>query len=130
MAKTGVEADGFPRSVGNLKPLTAAERKVVAACVQGAVAEIGDAVPEAADDAVRVRAGLIRVMALGGDADHRTHERGVRIKGGFVEEKVDLAHYRLIKSLWLEACCVSEGMDLEGARLADLLLKKNNYKQV
>lgn len=103
------------RTLADLGPLRAAEQALVDGCVAGRVVRLGDARPEASGDAVTVRAAVIRVMALGGDAAHPTHERGVALDGAWVEGALDLAFAPLRGALQLTHCMIPERVCLEGA---------------
>ena len=59
-------------------PPSAAEAALLAACQTGAGAVASpDLPPDTSDPPRRVRAGLIRFLLLGCDADNRPHPKGV-----------------------------------------------------
>jgi hypothetical protein len=128
-------------TLADFEPLTEAEEAVIAGLGTGHVTVLGDGKlpdPEAGDDR-RVRASLIRWLALGapGDAAVRLHEHGLRIKGALVvsdgqadpvlgEEAtpgLDLEGGRLDQDLLLLACRFQDTPVLRGAKLETLNLQ-------
>ncbi len=75
------------------RPLSAAEKALIAACALGEpwAPEGWDGErPEKATAANTIRADLIRFLVLGGDADHPVHEGGVNIFGAWISGVLNL----------------------------------------
>jgi hypothetical protein len=67
--------------LADFQPLHAAEAKVVAGLGSGDFNRIGNGLcPEGNDPARTVRAGLLRLLILGGGDDLRLHEKGLRLR--------------------------------------------------
>jgi hypothetical protein len=73
------------------------------------------------DDTVEVRAEVLRVLALGGDAAHPVHEKGVQISGARITGKLDLEGTAVVP-LRCTGCWFDETPDLSRARLTRLSL--------
>jgi len=67
---------------GKLHP---AEAKLVAACAKGEPAIVDMRVPEGPGPDNFIRAGLLRFLALGGDAQTPVHEHGVQLMGAWID---------------------------------------------
>ena len=106
-------------TLADFEPLTEAEEAVIAGLGTGHVTVLGDGRlpdPEAGDDR-RVRASLIRWLALGapGDGGVRLHEKGLRIAGALVidESKPDFSQFDWrMPGLNLESCVLSHDLFL------------------
>lgn len=76
---------------------TDAERKLIAACCQGTVCNLGDGRPDApnpgqARDLTRtIRARILRYLILGGCEARRVHERGVILRGAYIDGLLELS---------------------------------------
>src|SRR5262249_38699008 len=70
-------------SLDEFKPLSEAEEKLLEACKDGEIAELGEARPKKApDDKDKIRPEVVRLLALRADPENApVHERGVRVKG-------------------------------------------------
>ncbi len=116
-------------TLAEFAPLTEAEEAVIAGLGTGHVTVLGDGSlpgPEAGDDR-RVRATLIRWLALGapGDDDVRLHEKGLRIKGALVvsDGKADpLLGDEGTTGLDLEGCKLDRDLGLLSCRFLDMAL--------
>ena len=95
------------RWLGDFLRLSPAERALVACCARGEAWTPKDwdgARPEAKRAANAIRAGLIRFLALGGDAAHPVHEIGVMLRGGWIKDELDLHQCRLPVRVDLRFC--------------------------
>lgn len=110
--------------------LTPAERELMRVCRLGAWAEIGDVVPGPDETARSIRAGVIRYLALGGCADYRPHEKGVRVRGALVPDALDLQACACDSDLWLAVCHLVKRVNLRGAQLATLSLEGSHCASV
>ncbi|WP_101067468.1 hypothetical protein [Roseovarius salinarum] len=113
------------RRLADFRPLTAAEQAVIAGLETGHVTVLGDGGlpgPEAGDDR-RVRAGLIRWLALGapGDGDVRLHEKGLWIAGALVvsDGQADPIMAGTTPGLDLQGCKLDHDLGLLGCRFRD-----------
>ena len=66
---------------GKLHP---AEWKLLEACAQGEWCVLGEERPTAATETTRIRAELLRFIALGGDEENSLHEKGVQLSGAYI----------------------------------------------
>ncbi len=67
------------------------------------------------DETYHIRAEFLRFLALGGDADHRTHAAGIQVEGGFVSGEVDFRGVQLVPRLALSKCFITDRIVLEDA---------------
>ena len=117
-ASTKPRASG--RSLGDFSPLNDAERELIAAARDGRTAQIGLDVPAKSESKCKIRASVVRFLALGGDDAAPVHEKGVWIEGACIEGDLDLEGCALVGDLVLEKC------DLVGA----LLLRGSHTRTV
>jgi len=108
------------RTLAEFEPLRPAEKLLLDACWQGEVAHIADSRPEAAHENNTVRAAFLRFLALGGDGQAPVHERGVRLRGAWIEGTLDLISANIPSDLDMVHCQFSEtplftGTDIAGS---------------
>lgn len=132
--------------------LNAAEQRLVEAFISGKSAEISSSRPEKpinkGKEANTVRATLIHWLALGGDIEYPMHDRGVRLKGAWITDELDLDGATIKKDLYLTFChleksffavgtqfkgtlslggsLLSQGLILDRAQIAGSLLLRMN----
>ncbi|WP_245410949.1 hypothetical protein [Microvirga flavescens] len=88
-----------------LRPLNAAEEKVVAELQSGNFDRLGDGLRPDWDDPERaVRAELLRFLILGGEEGCRPHEKGVRVSGAWVAGVLDLEGCRIPRDIGFKDC--------------------------
>ncbi|MCC0065686.1 MAG: hypothetical protein H6896_01395 [Rhodovulum sp.] len=94
------------RRVSDLGELSDAERKVLDELDTGEVIDIGETVPEQGDERRRLRAELIRLLLLGDDPDpkYRLHEKGLRVRGAWIPDRLDLEGCRNLRDVALISC--------------------------
>ena len=93
------------RSLADFQPLQAAEAKVVAGLGSGDSTETRQRlVPEGNNPARTVRAGLLRLLILGGGGDLRLQEKGLRLSGAMVTGILDLEGCRIPRDIALIDC--------------------------
>jgi hypothetical protein len=98
--------------------ISPAERSLIAACQAGRDCTLGELPPEGEpDDAVRIRADLIRMLALGGTPECELHCGGVNLAGGHITGWLDLRFARTLGQLVLSNCRFDEQPQMSGARL-------------
>ena len=116
--------------IADFGELSAGEAAVLKAVCAGEDAVLGEAVPEEAVDAVRVRGEFVRYLALGGCAAHVVPERGVEIEGAFVEGRVDLAFAEVRGRFGLRRSAVPDGIGLAEARVGRVVLNGSRVADV
>ncbi|MEM9010350.1 MAG: hypothetical protein AAGE18_03930 [Pseudomonadota bacterium] len=124
-------AKGIPRTLEALeeeRPLTPAEKKLLAELDTGEVCVIGAGVPpESAGEEVEIRAALIRILLLDTCETIRTHhgrlhETGVMIHGARIPDPLDLQGCATDRDMILVNCKITARPNLFSARLAGLYL--------
>ncbi len=96
-----------PRKLDKFEPLTKAEQQVLDELDTGKDIRLGDGElpPEDAGPERQLRARFVRWLALGGDNDHRLHEKGLRVQGALITSDGP-------------AGAATPGLDLEGCEIA------------
>ncbi len=107
------------RALSDFGELSAAEDLLVKSCRIGEPAEVGNSVPSESNDDNRVRAGLIRFLALGGDSGAAVHEKGVHLQGAWIEGALDLEGVTIACPLLLWSCRMEDFIALR-ARIRHL----------
>ena len=99
-----------------------AERDLLERCRLGERCVLNDSKrPDIAKSTLRVRAGFIRFLALGGDDAAAVHEHGVVLVGAWIEEMLDLGDVELNHQLQLENCHL-DGFEANDARTRNIVL--------
>ena len=114
------------RWLGDLEPLSAAEKALVAACAKGEPwwPEGWDfeTRPDAPTPANTIRADLIRFLLLGGDANHPVHEEGVMARGAWISDALNVHQAHSMVQLQLHHCHLVGVPILTAAILPELSL--------
>lgn len=113
----------YGRWLGDFEPLSEAERTLVANCARGIDSVLGKERPEEAKAANRIRAELLRFLALGGDMLNPVHEGGINLKGGCIDGHFDLQACDVDFPLTLIECRIAETIILYDAHLDQLFLE-------
>jgi hypothetical protein len=137
-------ARAFGRSLDDFKSLFIgkklypAEEKLLKGCAEGEVAEICPGTrPDKRTEANHVRAGFLRFLMLGGDEDAPVHEQGVRLRGAWIDDPLDLEgailnlegaivpHDIELKNCWIDGkialiAASTRRIDLNGSRITEL----------
>ena len=112
------------RWLGDLEPLSAAEKALVAACAKGEAwwpeGWDGKTRPDASTPANTIRADLIRFLLLSGDANHPVHEEGVMVSGAWISDTLNLYQARCPVRLSLLHCHLAVAPNLIAATLPEL----------
>ncbi len=127
-------ATNQPRKLEDFGELTKAEQKVLDELDTGKQIELGDGKvpPEDAGPERQLRASFVRWLALGGDDDHRLHEKGLQVRGALITSDgpagaetrgLDLAGCEIARNLGFFACRFAAPPLLRSARLQGLFLK-------
>lgn len=108
-------------ALGAFGELGPAELALIEACHSGRDAEVGGSRPYGETPSNRVRASLIRFLALGGADAVPVHETGVRLHGAWIDGVLDLDDVAVARPISLIDCVV-ERIDARRARLRTLNL--------
>lgn len=98
------------RSLAEFQPLKPAEEKLLEACRMGEVCRVSLTRPEEAERTADnvVRAWYLRFLILGGDADAPVHERGVQLRGAWIDGALDLQGTTSTGNIALFLCWLTE----------------------
>jgi len=100
------------------QPLSKAEGQLLENCAKGNVTDIGIERPAESSSENSIRAGLIRLLALGSDKQNAPlHEHGVRVKGAWIEGDIDLENCEVPVELDLSSCIINGTLVLRDANL-------------
>ncbi len=114
------------RWLGDLEPLSTAEKALVAACAKGEIwwpeGRDGKTRPDVATPANTIRAALIRFLLLGGDANHPVHEWGVQAAGAWISGTLNMHQAACPTRLFLHRCNLANTPNLMAATLPELML--------
>ena len=116
------------RWLGDFPDLSAAEERLVECCRNGEVWGPNGwdwknpVRPTETSDANCIRAGLIRFLALGGDALHPVQEEGVMVRGAWISSTLSLHQCHASVRLDLKHCHFSAAPDFMKAQLPELVL--------
>ncbi|MDO9503065.1 hypothetical protein [Falsiroseomonas sp.] len=113
-------------SLAEFEPLLPAEQEMIASLRSGDFDRLGSeaagSLPEV-DDATRaVRAELLRFLLLGGEAEARPHEKGIRVQGAWVTGTLDLEGCRIPRDIGLKKCRFDAAPILRSAILDSVFL--------
>ncbi len=110
------------RWLGDFPDLSDVEKRLVKDCAAGTICKLGTTRPETATAANTIRAGLIRFLALGGDAAHPVHEKGLHLEGAWIEDRLDLEIVTATASLQMVRCRFGAGIGARDSKLPSLYL--------
>jgi hypothetical protein len=120
------EAAAWAASTGRLddfRPLLPAEEEIVARLQSGTFDKLGDGVlPPEPDPAKTVRAAFLRFLILGGEPGCRPHEKGVLVRGAWIEGGLDLEACRIYRDIGLNDCHFEAVPNLRAAIISRLFL--------
>lgn len=112
----------YPKDLSDLGELSTAEKQVLEAVANGKMLELGTDVPEQPRDEVRVRAGLIRLLATGGCEGAEVHPLGVMITGAWITSSLALDSCALKGRFWLKRCKFEAEITASDANIASFSL--------
>lgn len=115
----------------DFRPLLPAEAEVIATLTTGYFDRLGDGSRPEKPDASRVlRAAFLRFLMLGGEEGCRPHEKGIRIRGAWIRDVLDLEACRVFRDIGLNDChfestpilraAIINRLFLDGSRLPGL----------
>lgn len=96
------------RSLSEFEPLKPAETSLLKNSKSGTLAVISESRPENQNLDNTIRAEFLRFIALGGDEHNYIHEKGLFLKGAWIEGDVDFVGTNLPQSLGLINCHIGE----------------------
>jgi len=118
----------FLDGLGQLSP---AERKLLEACVIGEPASIdGTLRPEHRTDENQIRARFVRFLALGGDERAPVDEKGVHVRGAWIDGDIDLEACHVTGPITLDWCHVDGEINLLDAEIPCLFLDNSFAKGI
>lgn len=112
----------YGRWLGDFEPLSEAERTLVANSARGVRTYLSKDRPEEASDTTRIRAEVLRFLALGGDTHNPVHEGGINLMGAWVHGWFDLEACKVVFPLTLLRCHMADTIILLDAHLDQLNL--------
>ena len=119
------------RTLAEFEPLLPAEKTVLAAARNGEVAWLGDGErPEKMTEECRLRPDFVCFLALGGDDAAPVHEKGVWIRGGWIDGDMDCQGAVLPHDLVLWVCRLDGDLILRGATTRTLALDGTRLKGI
>lgn len=105
--------------------LNSAEQRLLDGCIKGNNVEISSTRPEKpiseGEKANTVRATLIRWLALGGDTEYPIHDHGIRLKGAWIKDELDLDGATVNKDLYLMFCHLEQNLFAIGTQFKSTL---------
>ncbi len=108
-------------SLETLAPNSAAEEKFLDECSTPSRIIVGDGdLPDSAEPDCTIRAELIRAVLMGEGPE--LHDKGLRLRGAWIEEEIDLQGSSLTKDVTLTNCRVKGGLNLVGGAMSGLFL--------
>src|SRR5262249_37255178 len=57
-------------------------------------------------EANKIRAGFLRLLALGGENRNAVHESGLRVQGAYIDGTINLTGARNVAPLWIADCTI------------------------
>jgi hypothetical protein len=79
--------------------------------------------PREPDEANRIRAGFLRFLALGGDADAVLHEHALQVAGVWIEGGIDFEGCKVPAWLELVSCTINGELNVRDAEIKGLNLR-------
>jgi hypothetical protein len=116
------------RSLSDFSKLTPSERRLIDACRQGAICELGPGRPEMMSADTKIDANLVRFLALGGDESAPVHEKGVRLHGAWLDGVLDLGDCDLVRPIILSNCRI-EVINADDARMPALHIESSRLER-
>lgn len=86
-------------------------------CRKGDYVEISTTIPKESQGGNFIRAGLLRFLLLGGDPQTPVHEKGVRLRGAWISDPLDLQGCGVTKPAWFIQCRFEEQVNLQDAHI-------------
>lgn len=107
----------YGRSLSDFGRLWPAETKLLESARLGEIAVIAEARPALRTEENAVRAGFLRFLVMGGDAQAPIHEHGVQLRGAWVDGVLDLANATAIGAVHCLQCNFDEPLMLWRSRV-------------
>lgn len=96
------------RLLEHFNDLWPAEKRLLRSCAEAKCATIEAQLPEYATNDNKIRADFLRFLILGGDSKARVHEKGVTLRGAYIEGVLDLQSVTISGNLKLQHCRFSD----------------------
>ncbi len=103
-AVLAAESRPFGRSLADFGELSSAEARLLADSRLGESTLLGEDLPDQVSEENKVRGAFLRFLALGGDRASPVHEKGIQLRGAYVEGDLDLEACQNCRPLWLWSC--------------------------
>lgn len=105
----------------HLSPFSPAEERFLTECTRPARISLGDGVlPQEPTPDCRIRAELLRAVLMGEGV--KLHEKGLRLRGAWIEEALDLQGSRIDSDITFGNCNIPAGLNLVGATMKALFV--------
>ena len=99
-----------------------AEVKLLEASLAGEECVLSEERPESPTEDNRVRSAFLRFLVLGGDETAPVHEKGIRLKGAFIDDAIDLDYTDGVRPLCLMQCWIDGPLLARNSHFVDLVL--------
>ncbi|MCB0827120.1 MAG: hypothetical protein KDC26_13125 [Armatimonadetes bacterium] len=105
------------RLLSDFSDLSNAERALIESCRVGSDCGFGDhKCPKRRDPQVCIRAGILRLLIIGGDIECPVHDRGINLEGAYIEGELDLRDTKLGFPVRILNCFLPDGVNLRRAK--------------
>ena len=128
---------GPGRSITDFEPLYDTERKLIEFAREGTEYIVSEDRPDFSGPNApennahnRIRACLLRFLALGGDDSVPVHERGIRVKGAYITGPLDLEDCKNVLPLILRCCWLDDAVIFRDARMQTISLDGSRVKRI
>ena len=116
------------RSLSDFPEPTLAERRLIDACRKGEICDLGLCRPEKLSADTKIDAALVRFLALGGDESAPVHEKGVHLRGAWLDGALDLGDCDVARPIILSNCRV-EAINADDARIPALIIESSRLER-
>lgn len=107
--------------------LSDAELKLIKNCRDGELTALGDgSLPDGPSRERTIRADLLRYLILGGCSNCRVHERGVLLRGAWIQDTLDLSFAHAKGAVNLDQCGFENTIKARQAKFHFLTLNGSN----
>lgn len=110
-------------------PQSPAETALLERCITGERLILGEGtLPTERSEDNEIRAGLIRALLRGQVPDIALHDKGIRIRGGWISGMLDLQGVEITHDISLSRCHIDRPMTFLNARMRGLYLSGSSIK--
>jgi len=118
------------RTLAEFGKLHPAEQKLLEACAAGDVADAGDKRPDQRTEENFIRPEFLRFLVLGGDKHAPVHEKGVQMRGAWIDGNLDLEACRVPVPLYFWSCNFAGDLMLRDTDLKGLNLRNSKVQKI